>query len=77
MDRLKITKSSSEADDRDKILELFQRNQHLKKTKRPDTSGEETEYDYTWGSRAKIELPAENMVNYLLEVIEKWFIIFF
>lgn len=68
MDRLKITKSRSDMDDRDKLLDLFQKNQHLKKTKRPDTSGDETEYDYTWGARAKLELPPQNMVNFLLHV---------
>lgn len=68
MDRLKISRNNSASEDRDSILELFIKNQHLKKTKRPDTSGEEMEYDYTWGARAKLELSAENMVQFLLQV---------
>lgn len=68
LDRLKISKSNSASEDRDKLLELFIKNQHLKKTKRPDTSGDDTEFDYTWGARAKLELSPENMVQFLLQV---------
>ncbi|KAI7895740.1 MAGE family-domain-containing protein [Mucor mucedo] len=67
LDRLKISKSNSASEDRDKLLELFIKNQHLKKTKRPDTSGDDTEFDYTWGARAKLELSPENMVQFLLQ----------
>lgn len=64
-----MTKSRSEFEDRDKLLESFQKNHYLKKTKRPDTSGEEIEYDFTWGPRAKLEIPPQNMVNFLLQVM--------
>ncbi|GAA5799148.1 hypothetical protein HPULCUR_004558 [Helicostylum pulchrum] len=69
MDRLKVTKTKSEFGEREELLNSFQKNQYLKKTKRPDTSGDEIEYDFTWGPRAKLELPPQNMVNFLLEVI--------
>ncbi|KAG2232214.1 hypothetical protein INT48_003904 [Thamnidium elegans] len=69
LNRLKVTKTKSEFGDREELLNSFQRNHYLKKSKRPDTSGDEIEYDFTWGPRAKLEIPPQNMVNFLLEVI--------
>jgi hypothetical protein len=68
LDRLKLPKSTSESEDREKLLEYFIRNNYLRRTKRPDTSGDEQEFDFTWGSRSKIEFPTSNVVNFMLSV---------
>jgi hypothetical protein len=64
LNRLKLT----DVQVRDKYLESFIKNGYLKKTKKPETSGDDMEYDFTWGPRAKVEVPSQNLVNYMLSV---------
>lgn len=33
-----------------------------------DDSGEKAEYEYRWGSRARLEIPEDNMVKFIQEV---------
>lgn len=71
LDRLRVMDRKSESESKDKIdreslLDFYIKNNYLKKTKRPDTSGEDQEYDFTWGPRSKIEFPTTNVVNFML-----------
>ncbi|OBZ91267.1 Non-structural maintenance of chromosome element 3 [Choanephora cucurbitarum] len=66
MDRLLLLKNSkTDLEDREKILDYFVKNAYLKKTKKPDTDGEEIEYIYTAGPRAKAELPIASLVHFM------------
>lgn len=67
MDR-KSESESKDKIDRESLLDFYIKNNYLKKTKRPDTSGEDQEYDFTWGPRSKIEFPTTNVVNFMLNV---------
>lgn len=71
MNRLKL----ADAAVRDSYITNFIQNGYLKRTKKPETSGEEIEYDFTWGSRALVEIPHNNIVPFLLSV--SFFFFFF
>ncbi|RCH95692.1 hypothetical protein CU098_010551 [Rhizopus stolonifer] len=66
LDRMKIRKhGSDQLEDRDKILDYFIKLNYLRKTKKPDTEGEDLEFIFTAGARAKVELPTASLVHFM------------
>ena len=63
LDRLKLKK-----DKREPLLSFYINNAYLKRTKKAETSGEDLEFDFTWGARSKIEFPTANVINFMLSV---------
>ncbi|KAG1137980.1 hypothetical protein G6F37_008572 [Rhizopus arrhizus] len=68
LDRLKITKYNT-LGEREKLIDSLVKYQYLKKTKLDDQEGEEIEYRFQWGARAYAELPCQNMVEFISNVI--------
>ncbi|KAI8364057.1 MAGE family-domain-containing protein [Blakeslea trispora] len=66
LDRMWIHKDSkTDLEDREKILDYFVKNAYLKKHKKPDTEGEELEFIFKAGPRAKAELPIASLVYFM------------
>ncbi|KAI8972681.1 MAGE family-domain-containing protein [Pilobolus umbonatus] len=67
LDRLHITKDSSFGE-REKIIENFMRGGYIKRSKVSDEEGDEIEYNYIWGPKAMVEIPIQNIVEFITDV---------
>ncbi|KAF8929351.1 Melanoma-associated antigen F1 [Dissophora ornata] len=63
-------KDSSPFGDIQKKLDVMIKKRYLEKYKleHMDESGEKAEMEYRWGARARVEVPAENVVQFIQEV---------
>ncbi|KAI8594488.1 MAGE family-domain-containing protein, partial [Dissophora ornata] len=68
--RLSLLEDSSPFGDIQKKLDVMIKKRYLEKYKleHMDESGEKAEMEYRWGARARVEVPAENVVQFIQEV---------
>ncbi|KAI8875054.1 MAGE protein, partial [Backusella circina FSU 941] len=65
LDRLHVTQASTTHDARDELISEFIKQKYLIKTKINEQQGDEPEYIFSWGPRAKVELPEQNIVEFM------------
>jgi hypothetical protein len=68
LDRLRVGQTSKTFGTREELIGGFIKQKYLIKTKVNDQQGDEPEFLYTWGQRAKVELPEQNIVEFMTSV---------
>ncbi|KAI7862084.1 MAGE homology domain-containing protein, partial [Spinellus fusiger] len=76
LDRLCVREETHAFGDRDKLIEGYVKQGYLARHKIGNAGPSDTDtaadlqYEYTWGPRAKVEIPEENMVNFIASLYE-------